>query len=39
MCLCPAYDKLREGLTLTNQDDLIKYYREVMVYRDKMGYK
>eukprot|EP00092_Neocalanus_flemingeri_P071336 GFUD01087667.1.p1 GENE.GFUD01087667.1~~GFUD01087667.1.p1 ORF type:complete len:113 (-),score=21.46 GFUD01087667.1:430-768(-) len=38
LLLCPAYDKLRVGLTLTDQDDLIKYYREVMMYRDKMGY-
>ena len=34
---CLAYDKLREGLTLSNQDDLIKYFREVMMVRDKLG--
>jgi hypothetical protein len=33
--VCPAYDKLREGLTLTNMDDLVKYYREVLLLRDK----
>ena len=37
--MCPAYDKLREGLTLSNQDDLIKYFREVMMARDKLGSK
>ena len=35
--VCPAYNKLREGLTLSKQDDLIKYYREVMVLRDKVA--
>ena len=33
--VCPAYDKLREGLQLNNQDDLVKYYREVLMLRDK----
>ena len=37
--MCPAYNKLREGLTLSNQDDLIKYFREVMMARDKLGSK
>jgi hypothetical protein len=36
--LCPAFDKLREG-TLSNQDDLINYFREVMMARDKLGTK
>ena len=37
--VCPAYDKLREGLQLNNQDDLVKYYREVLMLRDKKGTK
>ena len=37
--LCPAYDKLREGLKLSNQDYLIKYFGEVMMARDKLGTK
>ena len=36
---CPAYDKLRVGLDLTKQDDLIRYYREVLAHRDKKGTK
>jgi hypothetical protein len=37
--LCPAYDKLRDGLDLAKQDDLIRYYREVLAYRDKKDNK
>ena len=33
--LCSAYDKVRDGLELTKQDDLIRYYREVLAYRDR----
>ena len=33
---CEGFDK--ERLNLEKQDDLIKYYREVMVFRDKMGF-
>ena len=36
---CPAYNKLREGLQLDKQDDLVKYYREVFMARDKKGNK
>ena len=36
---CPAYNKLREGLQLDKQDDLVKYYREVLMARDKKGNK
>ena len=32
---CLAYVKLRNGLDLTKQDDLIIYYREVLVFRDR----
>ena len=37
--LCPAYDKFRDGLDLTKQDDLILYYREVLAYRDRKDSK
>ena len=33
--VCLAYDKLRNGLDLTKQNDLIIYYREVLAYRDR----
>ena len=32
--VCPAYDRLMEGITLTSMDDLVKYYREVLIMRD-----
>ena len=34
--VCDGYQKLRQGLDLNKQDDLIKYFREVLVQRDKM---
>ena len=34
-----AYDKLRDGLDLTKQDDLIRYYREVLAYKDRKDSK
>ena len=37
--LCSAYDKLRDGLDLTKQDDLIRYYREMLAYRDRKDSK
>ena len=37
--LCSAYDKFRDGLDLTKQDDLILYYREVLAYRDRKDSK
>ena len=33
---CPAYAKLREGLSLDNDQDILKYYHEVMKIRDKL---
>ena len=33
---CPAYSKLREGLSMDNDQDILKYYHEVMVIRDKL---
>ena len=37
--LCPAYDKFRDGLDLTKQDDLIRYYREVLAYKEVLAYR
>ena len=31
---CTAYTELREGLNLTKQEDIVKYYREVLAFRD-----
>ena len=33
---CPFFSDLREGLDLGNDNDLLKYYKEVMEIREKM---
>ena len=33
---CPAYHELREGLDFEKDEDLVKYFREVMIIRMKM---
>ena len=34
--ICTAYDKLREGLNLNQNNDIVKYYREVLLLRAKL---
>ena len=33
---CPAYKELREGKSLTSDDDVVNYFREVMKIRTKL---
>ena len=36
---CPAYKSQRENKDISNFDDLVKYYSDVMVIRSKIGLK
>ena len=33
---CPAYQKLREGMSLENDRDIVKYFQRVMLIREKL---
>ena len=33
---CPAYKELREGKSLTSDEDIVNYFREVMIIRTKL---
>jgi hypothetical protein len=33
---CPAYKDLREGRTLSSDDDIVSYFREVLAFRIKL---
>ena len=34
---CPAYKQLREGKTLSSDEDIVTYFREVLVIRMKLN--
>ena len=36
---CPAYQELREGKSIDNDEDLVRYISEVFKIRDKLNIK